>query len=260
MTTTVIKIKGTTAPAGLPVINVSADEYSIVGMPSLLEWFRADVGITGTTLADFRWAGRKNGYQLRSSYGAPTLSATPQNGKPILEIGGLQGIYDADNRGLWPSNADYTVAIVARAVAGDNGVAFGNQAGSDYGFLQFSSNGDIYVKHQASGSFEVSSSYAASRGTNLVMIVLSYEYALKKLTMTINRVDTKVKTGGVLDTTNGQLRLGAAGTPGTVNYGTLDAGGGVAELLTFNAALHKSAYATKLSMLQNYLATRYAIA
>ncbi len=263
MTTTVIKIKGTTAPAGLPVISVTQDEYQIVNTPSLIEWFRADVGITGSTNANFRWTGRKNGYQLQPARsGVPTVEVV-QNNKPAVLISGVNDLYNAGDNGLWPVGSDYTIAVVARSAALDNGVIVSNMAEDpNYGYLQMSSTGYLFTRHIASEANEARSVVGEDfSGTALFLMLVSYDHTARLLTQIINKTDVFTKPNGVVPITNSQLRVGSGGAIGALvgDYGSLAVGGAVAELLTFNKALHKPEYATQLALVQDYLATRYAI-
>lgn len=257
MTTTVIKVKGSVVPEGLPIINIPQEEYSIIGIASLIEWFRADTGVSGSTNGDFKWIGRKNGFQLvPARSGVPTVSSALQNGRAALDINGYGDLYNKGDNGLWPMNSDFTIVTVARAAVATNGVAIGNMAAADYSYIRFADNRKIFSRNKASVSM-LESTAAVYGGPALALVVLSFDYATKTATQIVNRTDVATRAG-VSDILNSQLRVGAAG-PVAASFGQLAAGGAVAEILTFNKALHKPENLENLALVQNYLMTRYAI-
>lgn len=259
MTTTVIKVRGVEAPAGLPVIDVTDTEYSIVAMPSLLEWFRADVGVSGLS-SDFRWSGRKYGYQLSpSAANAPTKEASVQNGKPALlfNVTTSGDLYDSSNRGLWPANSDYTVIAVASVQSGDNAVIVGTDASDNgaYILVQGGAAGAVQIVHSGGAQLTASNSGGYADGT-MILITASYSFAAKTLQLSINKTDVKNLSAVPSEVSPAKLRIGAAGPVGAA-FGGMN-NGHVAEVLTFNSALHV-ANPTLLSDIQDYLIDRYAI-
>lgn len=263
MTTTIMKVKGGAVVAGLPKISVLPAEYNIVAMPGLLEWFRADTGISGSSSA-FRWTGRKNGYQLQpANNDAPAVNAVYQNSKPAVVFpengAGFGDLYDAGNHNLWPAGADYSFAVVGSMAAGTYGSLIGNTNVAHAHLQNLSPTGQISMKHYEGSPGNVCVSPGAYAGPALVLVVVSYDFTAKVINMYVNGILVQTRTGVNTEVLPGQLRVGGAGPVGTANNSFRLGGGSVAELMAFNVALHKPEYADNLAEIQSYLKARYAI-
>lgn len=263
MTTTIMKVKGGSAIAGLPVISVLPSEYNIVAMPALLEWFRADTGISGKNAA-FRWTGRKNGYQLQPANGdAPAVNAAYQNSKAAIVLpiagAGVGDLYDAGNHNLWPVGGDYSFAVVGSLAATTYGCLIGN-TNADHAHLQLlAPTGQIAAKNLNTPANNLVTSPLSYAGAQLVAVVLSYDYTAKTMTLYVNGTLVATKTAVNQEVLAGQLHVGGAGPVGTGTNAFRLAGGAIAELMAFNVALHKAEYAANLAEIHDYLKTRYAI-
>jgi hypothetical protein len=257
MTTTIIRVKTSSAPPGLPVISIPDIDFTINNLPGLLEWFRADQGVSGSGAA-FQWVGRKGGAILTPTGAvSPTLS-NGIGGKASLGISSTGGdMYDATAKNLWPASSDYTICVVATVASGTNGVMVGTDNANHAQLQGLASTSQIAAKHQLSASANTIVTTEAFIGSPHI-VTLSYDFTAKALRLFIDGILVRSASAVAVEVLPGQLRVGAAAPITSPAFGRL-AGGQIAEVLTFNRALHRAENLNSLTELHNYLKSRYGL-
>lgn len=257
MTTTIIRVKTSSAPPGLPVISIPDIDFTINNLPGLLEWFRADQGVSGSGAA-FQWVGRKGGAVLTPTGAvSPTLS-NGIGGKASLGISSTGGdMYDATAKNLWPASSDYTICAVATVASGTSGVMVGTDNANHAQLQALSATGQIAAKHQKDVAANTITSDTSFIGSPHI-VTLSYDYTAKALRLFVDGVLVKSAASVAVEVISAQLRVGAAGPIASAAFGRM-VGGQIAEVLTFNRALHRAENLNSLTELHNYLKSRYGL-
>ncbi len=257
MTTNLRRLANTVGATPLGAVDLSSDDIALVGLSSLVEWWRADTGISS-----LGWKGRKADTQLSLAAGNfPAKATGGVNGKPYLMPASCQLITPVGNAFV-PIGGSFSVAMVGRPAAGasGNGAVFGTYDSTTRMWAGYSGTDPNQTEIlQLRGTVIGSDSNHYPNSAGVKLIIWSYSW----IGATSQRVDIRVN--GVNEANNaGNLSGWAADASRLCLFATntnksSPFAGEVYDAWAFNVPLADGSHATDLGVLETYVHNRYAI-
>ncbi len=237
-----------------------AEEISLSQNAALVEWWRADVGVSNSGDNTFSWIGRKNYYPLTmlgTGGGGATRETNILNSKPAIRIPVTSSLSAAS---ILPTAASVSVLIVGRRKEDATSASlFGSgytTASTDQWRMVHLNNNKVGIVIGGTASGLILNATSTVAWPLYSAMMLSYDKAGGTASIRQNhaQIDSASSLTSQNDCTNSTFVVGGESVNGT----TGDTGSDCLEVMVFNVALHAVANADLLDLVDTYITARYA--